>query len=317
MQILDSLVPIFAVIGLGMLLRKRGFLTADATKAFNQFAYWWSLPLFLFYKLTAAEVSASANRLAVTLMIAVAATFAVAWALSIVTGVPSRSRGAAIQSAFRGNLAFIGLPLILFSIADLPSGLRQQMESTVFVSLPPVIVFHNIASVVALAFYNDQQKLDQSLRSMLINVVTNPLIAACLGGVLFQYAGWNLPTAASRTFEVVGASAFPIALVGIGSQLISISVKRDLAMSIMPTLVKCILCPILALAAGTTLGLAGTELLIAMILCGCPTAVSSYVMVDQMRGDAELAASSVVICTAFSMLSLSAILLAGTWIAGT
>ena len=59
MQILDSLIPIFAVIGLGMLLRKREFLTGESTKAFNQFAYFFALPLFLFYKLSTASGSGS------------------------------------------------------------------------------------------------------------------------------------------------------------------------------------------------------------------------------------------------------------------
>ncbi len=51
MQILNSLVPIFAVIGLGIVLRRQDFLTRDTTQGFNRFAYYFALPVFLFYKL--------------------------------------------------------------------------------------------------------------------------------------------------------------------------------------------------------------------------------------------------------------------------
>ena len=80
MQILNSLIPIFAVIGLGMLLRKREFLTADSTKAFNQFAYFFALPLFLFYKLgTASSSGDQVDSMVFTLITAVGATGVAAW----------------------------------------------------------------------------------------------------------------------------------------------------------------------------------------------------------------------------------------------
>jgi len=89
MQILDSLIPIFAIIGLGMLLRKRGFLTVDSTRAFNQFAYYFALPLFLFYKLATATASGSqANAMFFVLLTAVAVTGAIAWLAGIVFKIP-------------------------------------------------------------------------------------------------------------------------------------------------------------------------------------------------------------------------------------
>ena len=125
--------------------------------------------------------------------------------------------------------------------------------------------------------------------------------------------GWHLPKAVVRTCEVVGASAFPMALLGIGSQLVSISVKGQWSLALLPTAIKCIICPLLGWVLGRLLGLTGIELQVTMILCAVPTAVSSYVLAEQMDSDADLAASSVVICTGFSLLTFGVLLsLTGT-----
>jgi len=291
MQILNSLVPIFSVIALGMVLRSRGFLTADTTQAFNRFAYFFALPLFLFYKLAiATSGSGPANLILNTLLMT-----------------------AVLTASFRGNLAFIGFPLVMFTIYDLPADQSMAIESAVLLAMAPVVLFFNVGSVVALAVYNQKTESKLSYRKLAGAIAKNPLIWACVGGALFQAMAWPLPTAVVRTCEVVGASAFPMALLGIGSQLISISVKGRWSRALLPTVIKCIICPLLGWVLGRLLGLTGIELQVTVILCAAPTAVSSYVLAEQMDGDADLAASSVVICTAFSLLTLSVLLsLTGT-----
>ncbi len=309
MQILNSLVPIFSVIALGMALRWRGFLTPDTTQTFNRFAYFFALPLFLFYKLASATSgSGSANLILNTLLTATVLTAIVGWLATWICKVPPHARGAMIQASFRGNLAFIGLPLVLFTIYDLPADQKMAIESAVLLALTPVVLFFNVGSVVALAVYNQKTESDLSFGTLACAIAKNPLIWACVGGALFQAMAWPLPTAIVRTCEVVGASAFPMALLGIGSQLVAISVKGKWSRALLPTFVKCIICPLLGWVLGRLIGLTGMELQVTMILCAAPTAVSSYVLAEQMDGDADLAASSVVICTAFSLLTLSVLL---------
>ncbi len=309
MQILNSLVPIFSVIALGMVLRRREFLSAETTQTFNRFAYFFALPAFLFYKLASATSgSGSANLILNTLLTTVVLTAAVGWLTTWIFKIPSHVRGAMIQASFRGNLAFIGLPLVLFRIYDLPIDHKMALESAVLLALTPVVLFFNVGSVVALAVYNQKTESAISFGALAGAIAKNPLIWACIGGALFQGMAWPLPTAVVRTCEVIGASAFPMALLGIGSQLVSISVRGDWSRALLPTAIKCIICPLLGWSVGSWIGLSGIELQVTLILCAAPTAVSSYVLAEQMDGDADLAASAVVICTAFSLLTLSILL---------
>ena len=314
MQIIDSLIPIFAVIGLGMLLRKQEFLTKDSTKAFNQFAYFFALPLFLFYKL--ATASGSGNRvdsMVFTLTTAVAATGGIGWLAGYLMKVPFASRGSMIQASFRGNLAFIGLPLVLFVIADLPVEQKSAFEAALLLTMTPVVLFYNVGSVIALAAYNENTQPSFSYRHMFTNLLQNPIIWACVAGAAFQHFHWHVATPVLHICEIIGASAFAIALIGIGSQLISIPGSSDwkgtMRGTILPTVIKCIVCPILCWVIGNSVGLAGLELQALLILSATPTAVSSFVLADQMNGDSDLAAAAVVACTAFSFVTLSAVLL--------
>ncbi|MFT5299675.1 MAG: putative permease [Mariniblastus sp.] len=309
MQILNSLVPIFAVIGLGMILRSKNWLTQETTQAFNRFAYYFALPLFLFYKLGGAPTGTGlANRFMVTLFGASVATAIVGWGVAAVFKTKHSSRGALIQAGFRGNLAFIGLPLVLFATAGLAAEQRIQIQSAVLVALSPVVIFYNTASVAVLAVYNEQTEARFSWRSIGYNMITNPLLLACLAGISVQLLGWRIPIAIERTCEVLGASAFPMALVGIGSQLASISVRGHWGSSLLATALKNVFCPLVGWLIGRAMGLEGIELTVILILCAVPTAVSSCVLAEQMRSDPDLAASSLVIATACSLITLSILL---------
>lgn len=313
MQILNNLFPIFAVIGLGILLRNRQFLSGESTRVFNRFAYYFALPCLLLYKTsTAATPTGLASLFLTTLMLAALVTAIFGWLISGLMKVPNRSRGAMIQASFRGNLAFVGLPLIMFMIDDLPIDQRSQIEAAMWVAIVPVIIFYNAAAVTTLAVYQDDADATFSWQRMILDIVSNPLILACAGGAFIQASELELPVVIERTCKIVGSAAFPLALLGIGSQLATISVANQWSLAFVSTMIKCILCPLIGWVVGSAIGLEGAELQLILMMCAVPTAVSSYVLADQMKGDSDLAAGAVVVCTAFSLFSLSVVL----WLTG-
>lgn len=313
MQILNNLFPIFAVIGLGILLRNRQFLSNESTRVFNRFAYYFALPCLLLYKTSAAATPTGlANLFLATLMGAALLTAVAGWVISGLLKIPNRSRGAMIQASFRGNLAFVGLPLIIFMLEDLPVDQRLQIEAAMLVAIVPVIIFYNAAAVATLAVYQDHPDAEFSWKRMFVDIVTNPLILACVAGAILQTNELELPVVIDRTCKIVGSAAFPLALLGIGSQLASISVAKQWSLAFVSTLIKCILCPLIGWVVGYAIGLEGAELQLILMMCAVPTAVSSYVLTDQMKGDSDLAAGAVVVCTAFSLFSLSVVL----WLTG-
>ena len=313
MQILNSLFPIFAVIALGMILRRNGFITHEITQGFNRFAYYFALPMFLFYKLGSAPVEAGTiGAYMVTLLVATLATAVAAWLVSKPLGIAFGSQGAFIQACFRGNLAFIGYPLIMFAMFDLSVEQKSDIEAAILVAITPILIVYNVLSVAVLAVFNKETESEFSWAYVLKTIMNNPLLWAGIAGIVFQMARLSIPTSVERTCTVVGSSAFPMALLGIGSQLVSISISGNWLTPVLASVLKSVLCPLIGWAVGTALGLAGVELKVILILCAVPTAVSGYVLADQMKGDGDLAASSVVIGTACSLVTMSVLL----WLTG-
>ena len=308
--ILNSLIPIFAVIGLGIVLRRREFLDEAATLSFNRFAYYFGLPLFLFFKLSNVDSAGGlANSYTFTLLLTTVIAMICGWLVATITGMKFASRGAFVQASLRGNLAFMGLPLVTFLISDLDVSQRDPIDAAVLISLAPVIIFFNVASVAILAIYNEDSESNFSWARVLWNVVSNPILLACLAGLFAQNLEWQVPPTIDRTCQIIGASAFPMALIGIGSQLATISITSQFRLPIGSTLIKCIVCPAACWLIATLIGLSGAERQVLVILAAMPTAVSSYVLAEQMNSDADLAASSVVVSTAASMLTLTVLLL--------
>ena len=308
--IFNSLIPIFAVIGLGILLRRRAFLDEAATLSFNRFAYFLALPLFLFYKLSSvAAVGGLASWYTLTLLLSTVIAMFCGWLFATIGRIRFVSRGAFVQASLRGNLAFMGLPLMAFLISDLPVAQRESIETAVLISLAPVVIFYNVASVAMLAIYNEDSESGFSWAKVLRNVVCNPILLACLAGLIAQNLPWSVPPAVDRICQIVGAAAFPLALIGIGSQLATISITSQIRLPLASILIKCIVCPAACWAIATLVGLGGAERQVLVVLAAMPTAVSSYVLAEQMKSDADLAASSVVVSTAASMLTLTVLLL--------
>ena len=198
--ILNSLIPIFAVIGLGIALRRTNFIDQAATQSFNRFAYYWGLPLFLFIKLSdVAPQAGLANRYTLALLLATIVAMLSGWLVATIAGIKFASRGALVQASLRGNLAFMGLPLVAFLIADLDVAEREPIEAAMLISLAPVIIFFNVASVAMLAIYNEDSESNFSWGGVLRNIVFNPILLACLAGWLAQRFQLQVPQAIQRT----------------------------------------------------------------------------------------------------------------------
>jgi len=105
-----------------------------------------------------------------------------------------------------------------------------------------------------------------------------------------------------------------MALLGIGSQIARTPFGGgSLRGALLSSLLKNAVAPLVGfVVARYGFGLDGTDLLAAVVLLATPTAVSSYVMTDQMDGDSELAATAVATSCLFSIASFGVAL----WLLG-
>lgn len=306
--IINSLAPIFLVIGLGWILRCKGFLSREAIEALARLAYWVGIPGLLFCKVVRSNlVPAQVSDLFLVTVGSTVAGMILSYLLALSLEVPKAAMGTFVQAAFRGNLAFVGLPVIFYAFSGSEQSAAASAEAAALWVFGPMVALYNVAAVLVLLISRHGVNT-RALRSLFGELITNPLLLACLAGILYSASGWPLPAWLGRSLEVVGQMALPLALLCIGGSLRRIDPGDGWRWLVAAAAAKVILMPLLGYAIAWLVGLNADSTRIALILLACPTAAASYVLVHQLGGDETLASGAIVLSTPLAALSLACVL---------
>jgi predicted permease len=300
-EVFHSLAPVFLIIFLGVFLRRTGFLSPGLIQGTNRLAYWIGLPSVLFHRLATSPVEFAEHGDAVFAMLLVTlACGGLGYAVAGAFGKRGGAMGTLVQASFRGNLAFIGLPVLFYSAGS--SSPRSVAIGVVI--LGAIVPVYNVGSVTVLLAGQHRLGLP-ALRKVVAQLATNPLVIASLAGAGYSFVGWHLPLALDRTFNALGQMAMPLALLGIGGALDLRQVGRaNFSPVLWVSSIKVAVAPLLGSVLAVWLALDGDELRAVCVYLAAPTAAASFVLADQLGGDRSLAAAAVALSTVLSLGSL-------------
>lgn len=307
LTIFNSLAPVIILIGLGVVLRASGFLSDEFLAGINRLCFYVSLPALLIQKIAATRVAGGvALQISLVLLLGMLICLVIGYVLALILRLPSPKMGSFVQASFRGNLAYVGLPLVLYSLAAARSNGVGQLESIAVLAFAPMVPAYNLVSVLVLSLHGRKDK-GARWHELFRQVLTNPLIIGSVVGFVLMAMRWPLPDAADRTLAALGNIALPLMLLAIGASLSLERVKGRILHSASAAFVKCVMAPLTGVLLAHYLGLDRTQTAIALIYLACPTAVVSYVMAEQLGADDVLAGSAVVLSTLFSFVPLAAV----------
>ncbi len=306
MLILNTLAPVFLLVAIGAVLQRTEFVSASFLREANRVTYWLGLPALLFSQLAGSFHEAEGAKTMLAAMggatvLSIVAGYLAAWAMR----VPEAAAGTFVQGAFRGNLAFVGLPII-FTLPDTPLGGGLTARTAAVITVAPMMVFYNVAGVVVLLL--SQHPLSwKMVRPFLKQLATTPPLLATVAGVSFALMGWKLPPAVDKTFSSLGEMALPLGLLGVGGSIVTSRLGGAWRRPLASALVKTVVSPVLGWAVGRWLGLGAPELKMVMILMACPAAIVSYTMALEMKGDEAIASGAIVLSVFTSVVTLATI----------
>ncbi len=307
MLVLNTLAPVFLLIGLGALLQRGGFFSSAFLKEANRVSYWLGLPALLFSQLTHSfHEAGEAQTMLAAMALATGGVIVAAYLVGALVRVPGASLGTFVQGAFRGNLAFIGLPIV-FALPDVPLAGGVSPRAAGVVVVAPMMVAYNVIAVVVLLL--SQHRLGWSMvRPFLRQLLTTPPLLATIAGIGFALADWTLPSAVDKAMSALGEMALPLGLLGVGGSLATVNKAATGAGAWAAAGLKTLAGPALGWVAGRALGLGAAETKLVMIFLATPTAIVSYVMAIEMKGDETLAAASIVSSVLLSIAALAAVI---------
>ena len=302
MDILQSVVPVFVLVAAGVVLRRYRFLDGGFIDAANALVYYILLPVLLFHEISGTDFRAAFNLpLLAGGYAATVAVFLVAFLLARLLGIGPAETGAFVQGTFRANLAYVGLPIVFSAVGQ--AGLRK---AGIFLGF--IVPLLNALSVTALMLPHGKGKGEgfaSAAGRVAWQIVTNPIILACLAGVVWSVLRLPVPTMLRRSMALLAPATLPLSLLCLGGSFSFERAREGLAVAALAAFLKVVALTGLGIAFYRWMGVGGDDLRIGAIMLGCPTAVVTYVMATRLRGDAELAGTIVIVSTAASAASIT------------
>ncbi|MCK4303058.1 MAG: AEC family transporter [Candidatus Eisenbacteria sp.] len=300
MNVLNIMLPVFLVIGLGYGLRLLGFIREDTNAWLSRLVFYVAAPLLLFYS-TAQNSFDWGTGIPMLLAIGgmtVLVTVVVYAGSARLT--PAR-RGVLTQGALRSNIVFVGLPVVLYAYGEPALG-----PASILIGF--MVVVDNLLAVLVLTLPHQQHSVrDPNLWvNTALRIAKNPLIWGCGGGFLYSLLGIGLPVSIDRSLALIGRTAAPLGLLCVGASLEFRKLRSDIPGTAVAAIIKLILYPALIFGTLRKLGLEGIDLGVPVMIMACPTAVVSYIMAREMQGDPQLGAAIVIGTTVASMITLLA-----------
>jgi predicted permease len=195
---------------------------------------------------------------------------------------------------------------ILYALPDVPLVGGLSARSAAILTVAPMMVVYNVVAVVVLLL--SQHRLGFAMiKPFVRQLVTTPPLIATLAGIGFALTGWPMPSAVDKTFTALGVMALPLGLLGVGGSLVTAKFGGAWRSPLASALVKTVASPALGWGIGRWFGLGAAELKMILIFMACPTAVVSYTMALELKGDEALASGTIVLSVFTSLVALAII----------
>lgn len=286
MEVLSGIVPVFLLIGLGALAKRLGWAGEVFVRDLNRIIYWFAIPALLIRLLGRAQLAATAAAPMVGVVIAAtAAAGLVALVYALVRHESPPRLGVIVQAAVRGNLVYVGFPVIFAAAGD-------QALTLAAVTAAILIPFQNLLAVAALLRAGDHKGIDAFKA-----VILNPVVLGVVGGLVWNWFGWSPWTWLDNFLHLLGNIAMPGALLALGAQMGSRTLRRSTEAVAVSVLLKLALAPAFGLVLMHFLQIDGLPRLVGILLLATPTAIASTAVAQEMGGDLDLAGACVMIAS--------------------
>ena len=266
MNIFTTIIPIFAIILLGWISRKKGFIHADFIGPANSLVFYIAIPAMIFSAISRATLTAHFNAgiLVITLSTAmVACVFA--WVFGRACRLKQGQLGSYVQISFHGNLGYIGLAVAFYYLGE--DGFVKASILTGF-----LMIVQNLLSVLSLTFNAHQPDSARHGRTIVRNLVGNPVILSAMAGIICSFLKIPIPLIVQRSLDILSGLALPMALLIIGASISFQEARHRIKWVLSSSTTKLFLMPGLGYIAFRSLGFPPGEYLPGLIQLASPSA---------------------------------------------
>ena len=292
------LLPDFALILLGMLIRRWMTFGENFWAGLEKLVYFILFPALLINSLVKAKLDLlSAFPLLATAFVAIVAGMLLGLLPRMFSKVPALTFASMYQCAFRYN-SYIGLAVVSMLFG-------QSGVATLGIIIGTAVPLVNVVAIGMLARHGQLGLWREVLR--------NPLIWATIIGLSLNLVGYVPPAPVLAFLGRLAEASIALGLLAVGAALQMGGAAGVKGLAAWLIVVKLLLLPLVAVFVGPLLGLSGLYYQVAVLFAALPTASSAYILAVRMGGDGKSVAWLISASTLASMLTLT---LWAAWLTG-
>jgi len=303
-NIFDIVAPVFLVIGAGYLTVRVNLFADSMVDGLMRFAIQFAVPCLLFRATSTMDLDAAYDwRLMSGFYIGSTVSFTVATLLT--WRLFGRRPGEAVAVGFGAlfsNLVLLGLP-----ISERAWGIGSEAMATAYAIVSVHAPFCYLLGITSMELLRaDGRSLPETARVVLRAMFRNSLMIGIGLGFTVNLSGLTLPGALESAVDIVARSALPIALFGLGGTLTRYALKDSLGEAATISTLSLLLHPGIALLVCRLLGAPDHLTDAAVLMAAMAPGVNSYLFASMYNRGQGAAASTVLLGTGVSILSVSA-----------
>jgi predicted permease len=302
LTIFITVLPVFLIIAAGYGAMWRGLLSNDAVDALAKFAQKFAIPCLLFLAVARLDMKTYFNvPLFATYYLPAALVFTIGGMVGFVCfkRTPAQSVAVGFTTLF-SNMVLLGLPIM-------ERAYGTEALSTNYALASVHVLFCYIIGITCM----EVLRADGAGPTAIFRTVTNAIFhnALALGlilGFAFNFSGITMPHTMEAALEMMARSALPVALFALGGVLRRYKLTSNLPEVAAVGIIKLLLFPTLVYIMGThvfdlPVGVRNSTVIIAAM----PPGINTYIFASMYNRATQTAATSVVICTAISVFTIT------------
>ncbi len=290
---IGTLLPVFALIGLGAIVAKPLELQA---RTLSRAAYYLFIPAFVFQTLSTAQIDlAVASRVTLYTTVVHLAVAALGFIVAKALKRPPATIAAYVLIAIFGNTGNMGLPIVKFDMgAD---------------ALPIAVIYFlailTSSFIVGVAAANWHKGI--SLNAFL-SVLKTPALLALIPAMLVNFLNFELPIPITRGGQLLADAMIPVMLVGLGVQLANTGMPKFTTDVWIASSIRLIGAATLAFSLAPVFGITGLERAVGIIQATMPTAVLASIIALENDLEPNFVMASVMLSTLLALPVLTIVL---------
>jgi len=284
-----TILPIFILIGIGLLSRKTGVLQSGDERVLSSYVYYFALPALLLINLAETTFTRETLQFMLAGVIPVLIVIPFYWIIRVIWRFSKDTFYLLILSTVFGSTAFFGIPFIMFAF---PTDQGEHLAILSVVSISPVSI---TIAITTLELYKlGETTIWKGLHQVVKKLSTNPLILSILSGILITFIGIEVPAPLSISLHMLGSTTAIIAIFMLGVFLYGrryTNITKALTLS----LLRIIILPVVALLITKMFNLATIERTILVLMHSVPVAISMIILSERYGFFKDIIASLILI----------------------